>query len=329
MRDAPVPSAAQPVTGWRSVPRAGHAADRGGRRPVPDAARLRARFDELRDAIRAEYALDVSLVVSSDAGPAGLFADTVHQQVGLFALGYVLGWQLGEWGVAPAAMLGNSIGEYAAAALAGIWPPCRPRARLPAGAVMQDTEPGLMAAVGALASEVSRRIAPGVEVTIAVAAAASVVISGSRVAMGKLLASGDLNGLDVKMLEVGRAFHSPAMDPAAQALRAAAAAVPARPPRLRLVSSMTVAMPTWRRCARRTTGRSTCASVLLDAAMRTLLGLGCDTFVELGLGSSMIAALRRVAARTPAAPRCRCSAGPVTRSEACCAFSRCCGAAPA
>ena len=297
MRDAPVPSAAQPVNRVAFLfPGQGTLRTAAGAAPYRMLPGFRARFDELRDAIRAEYALDLSPVVSSDAGPAGWFGDTVHQQVGLFALGYALGWQLGEWGVAPAAMLGNSIGEYAAAALAGIWPPLE-AARLVCqrARAMQDTEPGLMAAVGAPASEVSRRIAPGAEVTIAVAAAASVVISGSRVAMGKLLASGDLNGLDVQMLEVGRAFHSPAMDPAAQALRAAAAAVPARPPRLRLVSSMTggdadpeaVCTPDyWAQHLRR--------PVLLDAAMRTLLGSGCDTFVELGPGSSMIAALRRV-----------------------------------
>jgi phthiocerol/phenolphthiocerol synthesis type-I polyketide synthase E len=262
--------------------------------------RFRACFDEIRDTIAATYGLDLSPVVTEaavteTAGSADWFLDTVHQQLGLFALGYALGRQLGEWGVRPTTMLGNSIGEYAAAALAGIWSvPDAARLVCQRARAMAQTEPGRMAAIRAPASAVSQRIDPDGEVVIAVAAPGAVVISGSQPGMDKLLASGNLNGLDVRPLTVERAFHSAAMDPAARTMRAAVAGVSSRPPGLRLVSSLTgqnadpdtLRRPDyWARHLRH--------PVLLETAMSTVLSSGCDTFVELGPGSSMIAGLRR------------------------------------
>jgi phthiocerol/phenolphthiocerol synthesis type-I polyketide synthase E len=78
-------------------------------------------------------------------------------------------------------------------------------------------------------------------------------------------------------------------------VEAAVAAVPSRRPRLRLVSAMTggyadpdtLRMPGY-------WAQHLLQPVLLDAAMSTLLRSGCDTFIELGPGSSMISSLRRL-----------------------------------
>ncbi|HEY9391580.1 MAG TPA: acyltransferase domain-containing protein, partial [Mycobacteriales bacterium] len=256
---------------------------------------FRASFDEIRDLTAAELGLDLSPVVAEDGAPDGWFRNTVHQQLGLFALGWALARQLATWGVKPAVMLGNSIGEYVAAALAGTWTlPNAVRLVHQRARAMWDTEPGLMAAVGAPAAEVRERINSGREVTIAVDTPGAVVISGSRHAMEELLTGEALRGLDVHRLDVERAFHCATMDPAAQVLAAAVAAVPSRRPGGRLISNSTgdyadpdlVRTPDyWARHLRQ--------PVLLDASMSTLLDSGCDMFVELGPGMSMIAALRR------------------------------------
>jgi phthiocerol/phenolphthiocerol synthesis type-I polyketide synthase E len=266
-----------------------------GAAPYRLLAGFRAYFDEIRDAIKAAYGLDLSPVVTDVKVADGWFHDTVHQQLGLFALGCALARQLIDWGVKPAVMLGNSVGEYAAAALAGTWTiPDAARLVYQRAQAMWDTEPGLMAAVTAPATEVGRRIGPDSRVTVAVAAPGAVIISGSRQSMDELLAGDAMHGLGVRRLDVERAFHSATMDPAAEVVRAAMAAVPSQRPEGRLLSNSTgdyadpdaVRTPAyWAQHLRQ--------PVLLDASMTTLLGSGCDTFVELGPGTSMIAALRR------------------------------------
>ena len=256
---------------------------------------FRACFDEIRDTVAAAYGLDLSPVVAEQGAPEEWFRDTVHQQLGLFALGCGLARQLGDWRIRPAVMLGNSIGEYVAATLAGTWTVAdgarlvHERAR-----AMWDTEPGLMASVAAPAAEVRRRIGPDGAVPVAVASPGAAVVSGARADMERLLAGDALHGLDVRRLDVERAFHCATMDPAAEVLRAAVAAVPSRRPAGRLVSNSTgdyadpdaLRTPAyWAAHLRR--------PVLLDASMRVLLDSGCDTYLELGPGSSMIAALRR------------------------------------
>lgn len=122
--------------------------------------------------MRDAHDIDLTPVVT-DPADQDWFTDTVHQQLGLFALGYAFGRQLRAWNIRPAAMLGNSIGEYVAAALAGVWSPqdaadlVHRRAR-----AMWDTEPGLMVSVAARADEVVPRLPGDGEVTVAVEAPA-------------------------------------------------------------------------------------------------------------------------------------------------------------
>ena len=257
------------------------------------AYRLLPRFRETVDEIRAEVDVDLGPVVAG-TGDEGWFRDTVHQQLGLFALGCGLAAQLREWGVRPAVLLGNSIGEYVAATLAGTWT-VRDAARLvrARARAMADTAPGLMASVTAPASEVRRRIGAGA-VTVAIVTPGASVLSGPRADMEALLAGSTLDGLEVRRLEVERAFHSGTMDPAAEVLRAAVAAVQRRVPNGRLIANTTGAYADpealrspehWAEHLRR--------PVLLDTSLATLLESGCDTYVELGPGTSMLVALRR------------------------------------
>ncbi|MEU4114229.1 beta-ketoacyl synthase N-terminal-like domain-containing protein [Kitasatospora sp. NPDC028055] len=256
---------------------------------------FRASFDEWSTVVRETCGLDLSPVVTPEQAPADWFVDTVHQQLGLLALGHALGRQLADWGITPTAMLGNSIGEYVAATLAEVWTPAEAARLVHARATaMRDTEPGRMAAVTASPEEVTRRIGTGGAVTLAVAGPERVVVSGPAAAVDELLAGDALAGLDVRVLDVGRAFHSATMEPASRALREAVAAVPGREPRLGLVSNTTgdwadpsaVRTPDyWAEQLRRT--------VRLDDGLATVLAADCDTFLELGPGTSMTGALRR------------------------------------
>jgi phthiocerol/phenolphthiocerol synthesis type-I polyketide synthase E len=255
---------------------------------------FRASFDEISDGIRTAHGLDLSPVVHETGDPEW-FASTVHQQLGLFALGYALGRQLNDWGIRPKAMFGNSIGEYTAAALAGVWAP-----DVAAGLVyerataMWATEPGMMVAVDADVAEVVRRIGPDGEISVAVAGPGRTVVSGDVPAMEKLLANDDLRGLEVRTLATRRAFHSPAMRPAAEVLRAVVAAAPSAKPRVRLISNEAgdwadpdaiLGPDYW--------SGQLLNCVNLTGGTAALLAAGHDTFIELGPGTSMIGTLRR------------------------------------
>jgi phthiocerol/phenolphthiocerol synthesis type-I polyketide synthase E len=269
-----------------------HAAGSAAYRLLPG---FRAAFQEINDIARERHGLDLSPVVVDEPGTEGWFSDLVNHHLGLFALGYALGRQLAEWDIRPAAMLGNSIGEYAPATLAGLWSPydAVDLVYQRAGA-MAATAPGRMAAVNAPADEVTRRLDTGGDVAIAVRAPGATVLAGPEAAMDRLLEGGALRGLDVRPLDIRQASHGALMDPAAKLLAEAVASTPSQAPRLRFVSNTTGAWADpeavrtpdyWAEQLRR--------PVLLDAGAGTLLGAGCDTFVELGPGTSMLGTLRR------------------------------------
>jgi phthiocerol/phenolphthiocerol synthesis type-I polyketide synthase E len=265
---------------------------------------FRSHFDEISELVSRCHAVDLSPVVARSDQAAGWFTDTVHQQLGLFALGYALGRQLSHWGIEPAAMLGNSIGEYPAATLAGLWTPqdaaglVYERAR-----AMGATEPGHMTAVNASLAEVTRRIGRENISLVAVIGPGRTVLAGPPQALDEVLAGGALSGLNIQPLDVQFAFHTAAMDPAAERLRAALEPVPHHPAAPLLVSTVTGdwadpdtlrAPDYWIDQLRR--------PVLLEDGIAALLSAGCDTYVELGPGTSMTGAMRRHSAWDP---RCR------------------------
>ncbi|GAA2520654.1 type I polyketide synthase [Winogradskya humida] len=266
-----------------------HAAGAAAYRLLPGFAGY---FDTIAGIAREQHAVDLRPVVSPDAGTPEWFADTVHQQLALLALGFALGRQLQDWQVAPAAMLGNSVGEYVAALLAGLWTPQdATRLVFQRATAMRDTEPGRMVTVAAGADELRGRTGDAVE--IAVAGPGWTVLSGPAAAVDELLAGPALAAWQTRLMATNRAFHSAAMESATAALRAAVAATPHQAPRVPLVSNAgggwageeeIVSADYWARQLRGT--------VRLRDGLTTLLSAGCDTYVELGPGTSMIAALR-------------------------------------
>jgi phthiocerol/phenolphthiocerol synthesis type-I polyketide synthase E len=256
---------------------------------------FRRRFDELRDIVSERCGVDLTPVVAETAETPEWFDTGMNQQLGLFALGYSLGRQLMDWGITPVGMFGNSIGEYAPAALAGVWSLADAAALVHerARVAWAEVPPGRMVAVNGTAEEVLRRIGHDHPVQVSVISRGGVVLSGLESDVDDLLAGESLSGLDVRPLAVDRPGHCALLDPAAAILHKLVANTPSSPPALPLVSDTT---GTWAD-PEAVAGPDYWATqftrpVLMDAGVETLLDAGVDTFLELGPGGSMLGTVR-------------------------------------
>lgn len=142
--------------------------------------------------------------------------DTQVAQPLLFAVQVALVEMLRSWGISPDAMIGHSVGEIAAAHIAGILS-LDEAIRLVAirGRIMQKaTGMGKMVAVAMTPGE-AQAILAGYEDRVAIAAINdpnSVVLSGAAQALDDIVLRCEKRGISTRALRVDYAFHSPQMD---------------------------------------------------------------------------------------------------------------------
>lgn len=145
-------------------------------------------------------------------------------QPALFVHEYALArlWQ--RWGIEPAAMLGNSLGEYTAACLAGVFSPEDAldlliiRGRLCA----ERCEPGVMTAVAAAPEEIAHLLGEKDSVAVRVAPGRCVV-AGAAGSVARLEQALEARNVNTRRLGVSRAYHSALMRPMCEEFAAAAA----------------------------------------------------------------------------------------------------------
>lgn len=211
----------------------------------------------------------------------------------LVAFGVGLARQLAHWGVTADAVAGHSVGEIAAACVAGSLSLAEAvgfaaeRGRL----VGELARPGAMAAVRGDEDTVAEVLGP-VSVA-AVNGPGQVVISGTEDAVEQALAELTRRGVATRRLRVSHAFHSPLLEPFLDPLRDAAKALTVRPGAVPMLSTVSgewrpgLTPAYWLEHAIR--------PVRFGAAVERLLDEGYDTFLELGPGNTLGGAVRAVA----------------------------------
>ncbi|WP_117673243.1 type I polyketide synthase, partial [Micromonospora sp. MW-13] len=261
------------------------------------------------DAVRAE--LDRHLDRPLDAvldGPAELLDRTGYAQAALFAVEVATYRLVESWGVVPDFLTGHSVGEVAAAHLAGVLSlPDAARLVAARGALMQALPSGgAMVSVRAGEAEVRAHLAATPEAAGAELAAVngpdSVVVSGTEDAVLAVAGHFAALGRNTRRLRVSHAFHSARMDPMRDAFAAVLGQLTFAAPRIPVVSTVTGTVLTPEEiCSPAYWLRNVRDTVRFDAAVATLREHGVGAFVEVGPGGVLSALAQEIAGADQAA----------------------------
>ncbi|TSC24498.1 type I polyketide synthase [Corallococcus sp. Z5C101001] len=215
-----------------------------------------------------------------------LLHQTAYTQPALFAIEYALAELWKSWGIVPGAVLGHSVGEYAAACVAGVFS-LEDGLKLIAerGRLMQELpERGTMAAVSASPARVEQAL--GADRSACAIAALngpeSVVISGSERAVDAVVARLTAQGIRSARLQVSHAFHSPLMEPMLPAFERVLRTVTLSPPSLELISNVGGGVATAEVATAGYWCRHVRQPVRFAEGVQALVQRGFRVFVELG-----------------------------------------------
>lgn len=249
------------------------------------------RCDEL---LRPYLAHALCDVLFPQEGMPSLMEGMAYTQPALFALQVALAELWRSWGIEPTIVTGHSVGEYAAAYVAGVFS-LEDGLKLVAarGRLMEALpEAGQMVAVFAEEAVVEEAIAPYTNrVSIAaINGPQNTVISGQGEAVEAVVERLKQNKVKSRRLAVAQASHSPLMDPILDEFERVANTVVYSEPRIELVSCITGKLAGagevtqaayWRRHLRQ--------SVRFATAMQTLQEQGLRVFLEIGPNPTLLA----------------------------------------
>ncbi|MEG4811618.1 beta-ketoacyl synthase N-terminal-like domain-containing protein [Microcoleus sp. F8-D3] len=214
-----------------------------------------------------------------------LLEQTAYTQPALFAIEYALTELWKSWGIEPSAVIGHSVGEYVAACVAEIFS-LEDGLKLIAarGQLMQKLpDNGEMVSLLASVEQVAEAIKDTNLVSIAaINGPESVVISGEREAVSRVVQELENKGIKTKRLKVSHAFHSALMKPMLAEFSQVAQEVTFRQPKLNFISNVTGAFESQLPTKPEYWVDHVIKPVRFAASMETLHREGVEIFVEMG-----------------------------------------------
>ncbi|MGV0851824.1 type I polyketide synthase [Mycolicibacterium phlei] len=246
------------------------------------------------------------LEVLFDSSAADELRHTSYAQPALFAveMGLARLWQ--SWGIQPDVVLGHSVGQYAAACVAGVFS-LEDGARLMAerGRMFGSLpEGGRMVAIFDDPKRVEEIVGEFPRVSVAAYNGPNTVASGPGEDLERLVARFEEDGIRCTWLETSHAFHSELLEPVLDEFEAFAGQFEFKAPTLPLVCNRTGAVLTaqtpldaqyWRRHSRQ--------PVQFAESVRTVAALGASILMEVGPQPVLIGAAVQVWPEHVPAPR--------------------------
>jgi acyl transferase domain-containing protein/acyl carrier protein len=218
-----------------------------------------------------------------DPEPSGLLDRTRFTQPALFALEVALFRLMRAWGLVPGLLLGHSVGELAAAHVAGVMSLPDACALVAARARLMDDLPagGAMVALHATEEEVLPLLSDGVSLA-AINGPEDLVVSGDEDAVEWIAACFP----ESRRLRVSHAFHSAHMDPMLADFGALAATMSFSPATIPVVSNVTGRVATDADlCSADYWVRQVRSPVRFHDGVDTARERGVTAFLELGSGA--------------------------------------------
>ncbi len=199
-------------------------------------------FDEICELLNPHLEHPLAQVVLGE--DSDLIHHTTYAQTGLFALQVSLARLLDSMGVTPDTVIGHSVGEIAAAHIAGVLDLPDACHLIASRATLMGNLPtgtGAMTAIEATPEELQTDLT-NTDGQVSIAALntpTSTVISGPTQLVTTIAANWQQRGRRTKTLTVSHAFHSPHMDPILDQFTEAISALTYHQPRIPLISNLT------------------------------------------------------------------------------------------
>lgn len=248
----------------------------------------------------------LDVLFSSDRETGERLRHTSYAQPALFAveMGLARLWQ--SWGITPDVVLGHSVGQYAAACVAGVFS-LEDGARLMTerGRMFGSLpEGGRMVAIFSDAKHVEEIAGEFPRVSVGAYNGPNTVLSGHGEDLEQIVARFSDEGIRCTWLETSHAFHSELLDPVLDEFASYAEQFEFAAPTLPLVCNRSGAVLTaqnpldagyWRRHSRQ--------PVQFAESVRTVAALGCSVLMEIGPQPVLTGAAVQVWPEHLAAPR--------------------------
>ena len=214
-------------------------------------------------------------------------------QPAIFAMQVALAELWKSWGVQPAAVVGHSVGEIAAACVAGVFT-LEEGARVIAlrARFMGDCarDEGTMLAVG-LGEDEARALIARHDRTVTIAAfngPRSLTLSGSRLSLEAMLAELEPQGVFARLVRVDHPFHHPLMQPASEQLEDALADLQPQAGTVPFFSTVSGEFCPGETCDAAHWGRGVRQPVHFAPAVKALADFGVDVWLEIGAHPALV-----------------------------------------